>query len=143
MSGTTVNWQLCALLSALFAGVTAILAKVGVDGVPSNVATLVRTMVILVIVSLIVLATGEGKAIKELTTRNWTFLALSGVATGLSWLFYFAAIKAGPVSRVAPIDKLSFVIAAVAGVGLLHETMKPAAALGVGFIVVGVLLTLK
>jgi transporter family protein len=136
------NWTVWAGLSAVFAGLTAVLAKLGVGDVPSNLATLVRTAVILVFAAGVVAARGEAHYVGALTARNWAFLVLSGVATGLSWLFYFAALKAGPVSGVAPIDKLSFVIAMILGVLVLREPVKPLTLLGAALIVAGVLLTL-
>ncbi len=138
-----MNWAGYAALSALCAGVTAVLAKLGVSNVPSNVATLVRTVVILLFATAIVAVRGEMAGLRTLTSRNWTFLVLSGIATGMSWLFYFAALKNGPVSRVAPIDKLSFVIALVLGILLLHESAKPTVLVGAALIVGGVLLTLR
>ena len=114
-----------AFLSALFAGVTAVLAKAGTENIPSNLATLVRTIIIVVFAAGIVLSRGELRALPTLTGRHWTFLVLSGVATGLSWLCYFAALKSGPITQVAPIDKLSFVIAMALGVLLLHEKVSP------------------
>lgn len=138
-----MHWASYAALSALFAGVTAVLAKIGVEGVPSNLATLIRTLVVALFATGIVLARGEAKALPLLTGRTWTFLALSGIATGLSWLCYFAALKSGPISRVAPIDKLSFVIAMSLGVLLLHEQVKPTLVAGAVLIVSGVLLTLR
>lgn len=137
-----MNWVTYAFLSALFAGLTAVLAKVGVADVSSNLATLVRTVVILLFAALLVFVRGEQKGIAALTPRNWTFLVLSGVATGLSWLFYFAALKQGPVSHVAPIDKLSFVIAMVLGILILGEKTTPLTALGATLILAGALLTL-
>lgn len=138
-----MNWQAYAGLSALFAGLTAVLAKMGVANIPSNLATLIRTLVVVVFAAVIVAARGEGRGLSTLTTRNWTFLILSGIATGLSWLCYFAALQQGPVSRVAPIDKLSFVIAVILGSLLLHEPLKMQTAAGVVLIVAGVLLTLR
>jgi transporter family protein len=138
-----LTWPVWALLSAVFAALTAILAKVGVAGVPSNLATAVRTVVVLVFAVGIVLARGEAKHFSAFTTRTWLFLSLSGIATGLSWLCYFRALQLGPVSRVAPIDKLSFVIALVLGVVLLHEKLTWPLAAGAVLIVAGVLLTLK
>lgn len=136
------NWVLYAFLSALFAGLTALLAKLGVENVPSNLATLVRTVVIVVFATGIVLARGELTALSGISARSWTFLVLSGVATGCSWLFYFAALKAGPISGVAPIDKLSFVIALVLGLVVLREPVKPLSLAGAALIVTGVLLTI-
>ena len=138
-----MNWTGYALLSAVFAAATALLAKVGVKDVPSNLATAVRTTVVLVFAVGIVLVRGEAKQLGVLTRQNWLFLVLSGIATGLSWLCYFRALQLGPVSRVAPIDKLSFVIALVLGVLLLHEKLTWPLAAGAALIVAGVLLTLR
>ncbi|MDR3623035.1 MAG: EamA family transporter [Paludisphaera borealis] len=138
-----MNWIGYALFSALFAGLTALLAKIGVSHVPSNVATLVRTVVIVFFASALVAATGEVHHVKSLTGRDWVALVGSGLATGISWLFYFAALKNGPISGVAPIDKLSFVIAMTLGFVVLKEPVRPLTLVGAGLIVVGVLLTLS
>ena len=138
-----MSWALYAGLSAVFAGLTALLAKLGVQHVNSNIATFVRTCVILVFAGAIIFARGEASGLRALTSRNWTFLVLSGIATGCSWLFYFAAIQRGPISRVAPIDKLSFVIAMLLGIFVLHEKFKPTTVIGAVFILIGVLFTLK
>ena len=138
-----MNWVSYALLSALFAGATAALAKAGVQGVPSNLATALRTVVVLAFAWGIVLARGEGRALATLTRSNWLFLVLSGFATGLSWLCYFRALQLGPVSRVAPIDKLSFVIAMLLGALFLHEPLTWRLALGAALIIAGVLVTLQ
>jgi len=138
-----MGWSSYALLSALFAGVTALLAKIGVQHVPSNLATAVRTVVVLVFAFGIVTARGELCALGELTRSNWIFLVLSGIATGLSWLCYFRALQLGPVSRVAPIDKLSFVIAVALGVLVLHERLTWRLGLGAGLIVAGVLVVIR
>jgi transporter family protein len=137
-----LNWTLYAALSALFAGLTALLAKIGVSQVPSNLATLVRTIVVVVFATGIVAATGQFNHLASISGRGWLALVLSGVATGLSWLFYFAAIKQGPISGVAPIDKLSFVIAMGLGFFVLKETIRPLTLAGAALIVAGVLLTL-
>lgn len=137
-----MSWMACAGLSALFAGLTALLAKVGVENVPSNLATLVRTAVILVFAAVIVVARGELPHLREVSGRSWTFLVLSGVATGLSWLFYFAALKLGPISGVAPIDKLSFLVAMTLGFVVLREPVRPLTLAGAGLIACGVLLTI-
>jgi transporter family protein len=102
-------WKIYAILAALFATATALLAKVGISGINSNLATAIRTIVILIITWGIVFLSGSFSSIKEITSRNLLFLVLSGVATGLSWLFYFKALKEGDVSKVVPIDKLSIV----------------------------------
>jgi transporter family protein len=138
-----MDWRVSALMSAGFAGLTALLAKVGVQGVPTNLATFIRTVVILLFAGAIVLVRGEARGVGEIAPRTWLFLVLSGIATGLSWLFYFHALKGGPVSRVAPIDKLSFVVAMLLGALLLHEPLKPTTLAGATLIVAGVLLTLR
>src|SRR5258706_16417561 len=104
-----MNWIFWSLLSALFAGATAILAKIGVAGVDSNLATAIRTSVILIFSWGIAYATWEPASVRNLTPRTWIFLVLSGLATGMSWLCYFRALQLGKASRVAPIDKLSVV----------------------------------
>ena len=119
-----------ALLSALFAALTAIFAKIGVKDVNSNVATAIRTVVILFITWGIVLVGGQLGDIKYLPRNTWIFLILSGVATGLSWLFYFKAIQLGEVSRVAPIDKLSVVITICLSCLFLGEHLTPRIILG-------------
>ena len=128
-------WKLYAVLSAVFAALTAILAKIGIRGVNSNLATAIRTVVILFIAWGIVLASGEVKNIRELSKRNLLFLGLSGIATGLSWIFYFKALSDGPVSKVAPIDKLSVAFAIILGLIFLKEPVD-------GKVVVGGLLIL-
>lgn len=137
-----MNWLGWALLSAVFAGVTAVLAKIGVEGVNSNLATAVRTTVVLLFAWLIVLGTGAGSGIFALNRRTWVFLALSGLATGLSWLCYFRALQLGPASQVAPIDKLSVVFVLVFAVLFLREpltirTLAGAALITSGAIVLG------
>ena len=104
-----MNWLTWSLLSALFAGLTAILAKVGVAGVDSNLATAIRTTVILIFAWTIALVTARPAELTTLSGRTWLFLALSGIATGLSWLCYFRALQLGQASQVAPVDKLSVV----------------------------------
>jgi bacterial/archaeal transporter family protein len=137
-----MTWWIYALLSAVFAALTAVLAKVGVRDVPSNLATAIRTVVILVFAWGIALATGEHRSLSGLSRRNLLFLALSGVATGLSWLAYFRALKLAPASRVAPIDKLSLPLTILFAVLILKEPMTLRLAGGVALIVAGVLLTL-
>lgn len=137
-----MNWVGYAALSAVFAGLTAVLAKIGVSQVPSNVATLVRTVVVVVFATGIVAASGQLHHLKSISGRDWLALVFSGVATGFSWLFYFAALKHGPISSVAPIDKLSFVIAMTLGFLVLRETVRPLTLVGAALIVAGVLLTL-
>lgn len=137
-----MDFRLWALLSAIFAAATAILAKKGIDGVPVNLAVAVRVVVILIFAVSIAVATRQTQ-LRELTPRNWQFLILSGIATGASWLCYFQALKLGPVSKVAPIDKLSFVLAVVLGAWFLKEKISPNVAVGCGLIVTGVLVTLR
>jgi transporter family protein len=118
-----MNWFLWSLLSALFAGLTAVLAKVGVSGVNSNLATAIRTTVVLLFTWGLALATSKPSAVFQLSRRTWLFLALSGLATSLSWLCYFRALQLGEASRVAPVDKLSVVFVLVFAFLFLHETM--------------------
>ena len=120
-----MNWIFWALLSALFAGLTAVLAKIGVTGVDSNLATAIRTGVILVFTwGIAFSAKGNATAaLSRLSHRAWLFLVLSGVATGLSWLCYFRALQLGEASRVAPVDKLSVVFAILFAAILLHEKL--------------------
>lgn len=117
-------WKYYALLSAFFAALTAIFAKIGVKDINSDLATAIRTLVILFITWGIVLTGNHGSGIKNITGHTWLFLVLSGVATGLSWLFYFKALQTGDVSRVAPIDKLSVVITICLSFLLLKEPVN-------------------
>ncbi|GHV56916.1 membrane protein [Bacteroidia bacterium] len=116
-------WKVYALLSALFAALTAILAKVGVKGINGNVATAIRTGIVLLLAWGIVLFSGQIKNVKDLSKTNLLFLILSGIATGLSWIFYFKALETGNVSKVAPIDKLSVVFVMLLSFFFLHEPM--------------------
>lgn len=115
------TWVLFALLSAVFAALTSILAKIGVEGVNSTLATAIRTVVVLVMAWGMVFLTGREKEIPDIAGRSWLFLILSGVATGLSWLCYYYALQKGPASKVVPIDKLSVVISLVLAFLVLHE----------------------
>ncbi|WP_426329781.1 EamA family transporter [Pedobacter sp. R-06] len=130
-------WKFYAILSAFFAAATAILAKVGLKGVNGNVATAIRTIVILFIAWGIVLATGEISQLKTLNKNNLIFLGLSGLATGLSWIFYFKALETGNVSKVAPIDKLSVAIAMGLAFLILKEPIDAKTLIGGGLIVAG------
>lgn len=132
-----MSWLGWSLLSALFAALTAILAKVGVKDVDSNLATAVRTTVVLVFAWSVALATGPAMAVLTLGKRTWLFLALSGVATGLSWLCYFRALQLGDASRVAPIDKLSVVGVVLFAALFLGESLTWKTALGAGLITIG------
>ena len=132
-------WWLYALLSAFFAALTAIFAKIGVENVNSNLATAIRTVVILVMIWLIVFSRGEMKGIGELSNKAWFFLGISGVATGLSWIFYFKALQMGEVSKVAGIDKLSLALTIIFAIAFLGETLTWKSALGAGLIITGTL----
>ncbi len=134
------SWPFWALASAVFAALTAILAKIGVEGVPSNFATLVRTAVILAFATLIVTLSGEWRAPGEIARRSWLFLVLSGLATGASWLCYFRALKIGEAAKVAPIDKLSVVFVAIIAATFLGEKLSPVNWLGVALIASGAVL---
>ena len=116
-------WKYYAVLSAVFAALTAILAKIGVRNVDSNLATAIRTAVILVITWAVVLVSGSSTRIRSVSGYSLLFLVLSGISTGLSWLFYFKALQSGPASKVAPIDKLSVAISIFLGVLILHKRM--------------------
>lgn len=129
-------WWVYALLSALFAALTAIFAKIGVENVNSNLATAIRTIVVLVMIWMIVFFRNEAK-ISELSTRNWIFLTISGLATGLSWIFYFKALQMGEVLKVAGIDKLSLALTVIFAVLFLGETLTWKTAVGAGLIIAG------
>jgi transporter family protein len=116
-------WWIYALLSALFAALTAIFAKIGIKDVDTNLATAIRTVVVVVLAWAIVFTRGSNTSLSSLTKHNWLFLILSGVATGLSWIFYFKALEMGKVSQVAPVDKLSVAIAIVLAALFLGEPM--------------------
>lgn len=132
-------WWIYALLSALFAALTAILAKIGIKGVNTDLATAIRTVVILLVAWGIVFARGGIESLPTLTRQNWIFLILSGVATGLSWIFYFKALQLGKVSQVAPVDKLSVALAILFSVLFLGEVLTWKAALGAILIIAGTL----
>ncbi len=125
-----MNWILWALLSAVFAAATAILAKIGVAHVDSNLATAIRTTVVVVFAWSIALALGKHGEIGQVDGRAWLFLTLSGLGTGLSWLCYFRALQLGPASRVAPLDKLSVVLVMVFAALFLGEKLSPMAIAG-------------
>jgi transporter family protein len=132
-------WWTYALLSAVFAALTAVLAKVGIKGVSSDLATAIRTVVILVVAWGMVFWKDNPADIFTLAPRTWLFLGLSGLATGLSWLCYFRALQLGKVSQVAPVDKLSVALAIVLSVAFLGETLTLKAALGALLIIGGTL----
>jgi len=128
-------WIVYALLAAVFAALTSILARIGIEGVNANLATAIRTVVVLVMAWGIVFFTGVWREVPEIGQRSWLFLVLSGLATGASWLFFFMALQRGDVSRVVPIDKFSVVITMVLAFIILGEPMTPKTIIG------GVLIT--
>ena len=132
-------WWIYAILSALFASLTAIFGKLGVANINSNLATGIRTVVILVMIWIIILMRGEAKGINTLSKQNIIFLVISGIATGLSWLFYFKALQLGNVSQVAPIDKLSVALTIILAMIFLGETLTLKTAIGAGLIIAGTL----
>jgi len=134
------SWQVWALLSAVFAALTAVFAKVGVAGIHPDVATLIRTVVILVVLGALVAAMGEASSLRHASARTWTFLVLSGLATGASWWCYFRALQLGDAARVAPIDKLSVVLVALFGVTFLGERPSWNGWLGIALIATGAVL---
>lgn len=123
-------WVLYAILSAVFAALTSILAKVGIEGINSNLATAIRTVVVLVMAWSIVLLTGELKGIESIGAKSWVFLILSGIATGLSWLMYYKALQMGEASKVIPIDKFSVVISMVLAFVFLKEKLTVQTVIG-------------
>jgi transporter family protein len=135
-----MNWLTWALLSAFFAALTAILAKIGVTGINPNLATAIRTTVVVILTWGVASLTSSRTDWNALSPRTWAFLAASGFATGLSWLCYFRALQLGEVSKVAPIDKLSVVLALVLAAIFLGERMRPVEMLGAGLIVAGALI---
>jgi bacterial/archaeal transporter family protein len=130
-------WWIYALLSALFAALTAIFAKVGVKGIDSDLATAIRTVIILILAWGIALFKGSAENIGSLTKTNWIFLILSGCATGLSWIFYFKALQLGKVSQVAPVDKLSVALAIILSAVFLKESLTWQTGLGALLIISG------
>lgn len=132
-------WAVYAILSAVFAALTSILAKVGVQNVNSNLATAIRTIVVLVLAWGMVFVTGSQSGIKEISQKSLWFLILSGIATGLSWLCYYKAIQIGEVSKVVPIDKLSVVITLVLAFVILRETVTLKSVIGAVLITAGTL----
>jgi transporter family protein len=137
---TYPSWLVWALLSAGFAALTAIFAKIGVEDINSDLATLIRTVVVLISLSLILFATGQFSQSGPISTRSWVFLLLSGLGTGASWICYFRALKLGPATLVAPIDKLSVVLVALFGVVFLGERPSFNGWLGIALIAAGAVL---
>ena len=137
---TLSSWQFWAVLSAVFAALTAIFAKVGVEDINSDLATLIRTVIVLVSLALILFATGKLSHPGPIPAKSWIFLLLSGLGTGASWLCYFRALKLGPATLVAPIDKLSVVLVALFGVVFLGERPSLNGWLGIALIATGAVL---
>ena len=135
-----MTWLTWALLSAVFAALTAIFAKIGVEDVNSDLATLIRTVIVLISLALILFATGKLTQIGPISAKTWFFLLLSGLGTGASWLCYFRALKLGPATLVAPIDKLSVVLVALFGVVFLGERPSLSGWLGIALIATGAML---
>lgn len=132
-----MNWVAWALLSAVFAAATALFAKIGVADIPSNLATAIRTTVVVVFAWAIVLFTEGNREIHQISTKSWTFLVLSGIGTGASWLCYFRALQLGPASAVAPLDKLSVVLVALGAWLFLGETLTTIQLGGISLIALG------
>jgi transporter family protein len=139
---SSMDFRVWAGLSALFAGITAVLAKKGVDNVPANMALVVRVAFVFVFSAGLAFVSKQAN-FASLSRQNWIFLSLSAVATWLSWLCYFRALQGGEVARVAPIDKLSFVIAMILGIVFLNEKIDLKMVVGASLIVAGVLITIK
>ena len=132
-------WVVFALLSAVFAALTSIFAKIGIENVNSNLATAIRTVIVLVMAWLIVFATGKHQQIVDISTKSWIFLALSGLATGLSWLCYFYALQIGEASKVVPVDKFSVVITMIMAFFILGEVITTKTIIGGLLITAGTL----
>ena len=133
-------WFVFALLSAVFAALTSILAKIGIDGVDSNLATAVRTVVVVIMAWGMVFLTSAQSGITEISKKSWIFLILSGLATGASWLCYYRALQVGDASKVVPVDKLSVVITLILAFVFLHEEFKPKSFIGCILITAGTLI---
>ena len=133
-------WFVFAILSSVFASLTSILAKIGIDGVNSNLATAIRTLVVLVMAWGMVFITNTQAGIMEISKKSWLFLILSGLATGASWLCYYRALQMGNASKVVPIDKLSVVITLIMAFVFLHEKVTPKSVVGCALIGIGTLL---
>ena len=132
-------WLVCAILSSVFAALTSILAKVGIDGVNSNLATAIRTLVVLIMAWAMVFLTNNQSGITEIGKKSWIFLILSGLATGASWLCYYKALQMGGASKVVPIDKLSVVITLIMAFVFLHEDFTSKSIIGCILITSGTL----
>lgn len=138
-----IMWLIFAILSSVFAALTSILAKIGIDGVNSNLATAIRTAVVLALSWLMVFVTGAQSGISEINKRSWMFLILSGLATGASWLCYYKALQTGEASKVIPIDKMSVVLTLILAFIFLHEQFTAKTLVGIIFLTVGTILMIK
>jgi transporter family protein len=134
------SWPIYALGSAFFAGLTVLFGKIGVMNINSNLATFIRTIVIIVMITGILCLRNEWQKPQVIDTKTWVFLVLSGIATGLSWLCYYRAIQLGPISKVAPVDKLSVALAMIFGIFFLGEKLTWQALLGSGLVIVGAII---
>ena len=139
-AGALSSWQFWAILSAMFAALTAIFAKVGVEDINPDLETFIRTIIVLLILAFILFATGQFTRPGPISGKSWAFLVLSGLGTGASWLCYFRALKLGPATLVAPIDKLSVVLVALFGVAFLGERPSLNGWLGIALIAAGAVL---
>ena len=135
--GKRVNWFVFALLSALFAALTSVFAKIGIENVDSNLATAIRTIVVVILAWGIVFATGKHTGIADITTKSWIFLVLSGLMTGLSWMCYYHALQIGESSKVVPVDKFSVVISMVLAFFILKEKITLQTIMGGALITAG------
>jgi transporter family protein len=140
MMDMRTSWQIFAVGSAIFAALTAIFGKIGVADINSNLATFIRTVIILILIASIISFRQEWQKLNALSAHNWIFLVLSAFATGLSWLCYYRALQLGPVSKVAPVDKLSVAFAIILSLIFLHEKLTWSVAIGGIFIVLGSLI---
>jgi transporter family protein len=138
-----MNWIGYALIGAFAAGATAVLAKLGLAGIPSNLAMAIRTSIVLILAWCLVIARHEQATLPLLSMRTWAFLALSGIATGVSWIAYFKALSLAPAVRVAPIDKLSLVFTLILAWFVLGESLSWQGLLGAGLMIAGAILTLS
>lgn len=138
-----IMWLIFAILSSVFAALTSILAKIGIDGINSNLATAIRTAVVLALSWLMVFVTGAQSGISEINKRNWMFLILSGLATGASWLCYYKALQTGEASKVIPIDKMSVVLTLILAFIFLHEQFTAKTLVGIIFLTTGTILMIK
>ncbi|MGV3548355.1 EamA family transporter [Rhizobium sp.] len=140
MKNLLLAWQFWAILSAIFAALTAVFAKVGIENINSDFATFIRTIVIMVVLAAILSMIGGWQPVSTISPRTWTFLILSGLATGASWLCYFRALKLGDAARVAPLDKMSVLLVALFAVTFLGEKLTVPNWLGIALIAGGTVL---